>query len=411
MTRRRLGRWWQGAVVLGVGILGFGVLFVVRDRLEQIDPPRVLPVVATASARTTSGAILVRGGGTVRPSAEVAIAAEVGGRVAWVSPAFVSGGWIVRGEELVRVDPTAYENAVAVAQAEVEQEQVNLLEAEAEAEMAAEEWRRLAVRNGLDLEPPNALVARRPQLEAASAALRRAEARLADARMAMEQTSVRAPFNGIFREESANPGQIVVPGEPLGWIYSANDVEVVVRLSYEDAALVDRLWEARPGYTDTRIPAEVKVEYAGAVYGWSGFVHRAEAALHDRTRMVTVVVRVPRPFEIERDQPGRPPLLVGGYATVDIQGRSFDRYAVIPVDALREGDVVWAVREDSLLAITPVTRIQEVEDVVTVLGPIEDGDLVIVSALPFVTDGMTVRVGTDPGRPGASPSAGPMGRR
>ena len=394
-------RWLQGAAVLGVGVLGFWLLVALRERPIQVDPPRFAAAVSTQPARTGSGAIRVEGGGTVRPSAEVPIAAEVGGRVAWVSPAFVGGGRTTRGEVLLRIDSTFHENAVDVAVADVEQEQVDLLEAEAEARQAMDEWSRVAARSGLDSEP-NVLITRRPHLEAASAALRRAEARLEDARTALRHTSVRAPFDGIFREASVSPGRIVAPGEPLGRIYGADDVEVVVRLSDEDASLVDRLWDARPDDPGTRIAAEVRSRYGDTEYSWNAYVHRAEPALHELTRMVTVVLRVPRPFDEAAGQPGRPPLMIGGYVTVAIEGRSFDHYVVIPASALREGDVVWTVREDTLLAITPVTPVQEVDAEATVLGPIDAGDLVVVSELPFVTDGMAVR---------ATAASGQVGRR
>ena len=398
MTREHWRRWFQGTAVLGVGVLGFWLLLALRQRPIRLDPPRVPAAVSTQPARAGSGAIRVRGGGTVRPSAEVPVAAEVGGRVVWISPAFVGGGRVSRGEVLLRIDSTFYGNAVDVALADVEQEQVDLLEAEAEVRQAIDEWGRMADRNRVDSVPPNVLATRQPQLRAARAALGRAEARLEDARRALQHTSVRAPFDGIVREATVSQGRIVASAEPLGRIYGAGEVEVVVRLSDEDAALVDRLWDARPGRPGTRISAEVVSEYGGAEYRWDAYVHRAEPALHALTRMVTVVLRVPRPFEKAADQPGRPPLMIGDYATVAIEGRSFDHYAVIPAAALREGDVVWTVREDSLLAIVPVEPVQRTDAEATVLGPIEAGDPVVVSELRFVADGMAVRIAPALGR-------------
>ena len=91
------------------------------------------------------------------------------------------------------------------------------------------------------------------------------------------------------------------------------------------------------------------------------------------------------------DDPRRPPLLIGSYATVDIEGTSFENYAVVPADAVRDGDVLWTVRDDTLLVMTPVQPVQEVDDEAVVLGAIADGTPVIVSMLLFVTEGMTVR--------------------
>jgi len=106
---------------------------------------------------------------------------------------------------------------------------------------------------------------------------------------------------------------------------------------------------------------------------------------------VDVVLRVPDPFEPDERQPDRPPLLIGTYATADIEGSRFDRYVVVPSAALRDDDVVWALVSDTILVMTPVERIQEVEDRAYVLGDLPDGAPVIISDLPFVTDGMTVR--------------------
>ena len=94
-------------------------------------------------------------------------------------------------------------------------------------------------------------------------------------------------------------------------------------------------------------PVEVTSEYGGRTYTWTGYVDRAEAALDEQTRTVGVIVRVPRAFEPTPEQPARPPLLIGSYANADIEGRTFDRYTMIPAAALRENGVVWTVRSDT----------------------------------------------------------------
>ena len=381
----------QGAIVLGVGMLGFALLFGMRAEPEEVEPPRVIPTVSTVPARVTQGAIKVRGGGTVRPSAEVTIASQVGGRVVWTSPALVSGGRFVENEPFLRIDPADYENAVEAAEADVAQREVALLEAEENARLALDEWARLAARENLDPTPPNALVTRQPQLDAAKAALRSAAARAEDARLALERTWIRAPFNGIVREETVDLGQFVAAGQAVGRLYATDVVEIVVPLSDNEAALIERLWSARAGDAATRIPVEITSEYGGMEYAWSGYVDRAEAALDEQTRTVDVVVTVPEPFAPAEDDPRRPPLLIGSYATVDIEGASFEEYAVVPAAAVRDGDVLWTVENDTLLVMTPVEPIQEVDDEAMVLGPIADGTPVIVSMLLFVTEGMTVR--------------------
>ena len=393
----RLRPWQQGAAVLGIGVAGFGLMLVFRARPIELEPPPQIPVVTTRPARADSGVIRVRGSGTVRPRAETTVAPQVGGRVVWVSPSFVSGGRFRRGEPLFRVDPADYENAAAAAEADVAQRQVAVMQAEEEVELARGEYERLARREGLEPDPgaASALLLREPQLEAARAALRSAEARLDDARLALERTWVRAPFDGIVRDESVDQGRFVTPGLAVGRIYATDALELVVPVSDDRAALIDGLWDVRPGGAGPRIPAVLQAEFGGSRYRWDAVVDRAETALDEQTRTVDIVLRIPDPFAPAPDQPDRPPLLLGAFAIADIAGVRFDRFVRVPSAGIRDEDgrdAVWAVEDDSLLVGKSVEVIQRVEDTTYVLGDLPDGEPIVVSPLPFVTNGMRVRV-------------------
>ena len=104
------------------------------------------------------------------------------------------------------------------------------------------------------------------------------------------------------------------------------------------------------------------------------------------------MVRVPRPFEPTQVQPDRPPLLIGSYATVDIEGTTFDQFAIVPAAAVHDDGMVWTVESDTILVMKKIEFVQEIEEVAIVLGALDAGTPVIVTALPFVTDGMTVQV-------------------
>lgn len=391
---RGLSGWQQGLAVLALGVAGLVLMLVLRPSPAEVEPPRQVPTVTTVEVRAEEGPIRVRGSGTVRPSAEVTVASQVGGRVSWVSPSYVSGGRVGRGEPLFRIDPADFENAVEAAEAEVAQRRVGVMEAEEEVALAREEWARIARREGLDPDPDSAsaLVLRQPQLQAARAALQSAEARLEDATLALERTWVRAPFDGVVRDESVDLGQFVAAGQGAGRLYATEAVEVVVPMSDGQAALIGGLWGARAGDERTRIPARVEAAFGGRRFSWDAYVDRAETALDEETRTVDVVLRVPNAFGEDPEQPDRPPLLLGTFARADIEGRAFERYFVIPATALRDDGTVWLVRSDTLLAMAPVELIQRVEDSAFVHGALEEGDPVIVSQLPWVTDGMTVRV-------------------
>jgi RND family efflux transporter MFP subunit len=396
----RLSYGQKAVTILAAGLLGFVLLILLRPRPPQQEPPRRLPLVAAVPVEVRSGHLSVFGNGTVRPRSEVAISPQVGGRVEWVSPDLVSGGRFQAGDVLFRIEPADYQNAVEIASAEVAERRVAVLQAKEERELAVEEYDRLRAREGIDIPRDSSelgsLVFREPQLEAARAALRRAQARLEDAKLALSRTRVRAPFDGVVRSEALDIGQYVAPGQTAASIYSIDEVEIVVPLTDDAVSLIAGLWTGRAAPDRKPIPATVSATFGNREFEWAGYVDRAEGALDEETRTVDVVVRVPDPFSPDSGT-GRPPLLLGTYVDVSIEGVELDHYVVVPRGAFRDGDVIWLAEADSVLRVTPAELIQEAGESVFLEADVTPGDRVIISPLDVVTDGMGIRVAEDSG--------------
>ena len=232
--------------------------------------------------------------------------------------------------------------------ADVAARQVALLEAEGQAEIAAVEYESFSRRQGSDALPePSPLTLRQPQLQAAEAALARDQARLAEARLALSRTGIVAPFDGYVRAESVDVGQIVAPGQVVGSLFAADAAEVVVSLSGSDAALIPGLWELRAGDDSRQVSARVIAEYGEQSFAWNGYSDRAEASVDPQTRTVDVVIRVPDPFSagtpVNGTPPGgNPPLLVGEFVDVEIEGAVLSNIFRIPRAALQPDDDLLA---------------------------------------------------------------------
>ena len=395
------------SALISAGILGGAIVVAVimvnlRPEPPVREPPSTAPFVTTGVSTVEEGAIPVHGAGTVRPRAEIDVAAQVGGTVTWVAPSFQGGGRVRADEVLFRIEDADYLNRVQQAQANVAAQQVALLQEEERARIARDEYQRLQRRSGAGASGgASALTLRQPQLEAARAALARDSAALADARLALSRTEVKAPFSGAVRSESVDPGQFVAPGQSVGRLYADDAAEVVVPLSDADAALIPRLWNLVAGDGNRSVRATVSAAYGDARYSWSGYVDRAEAALDEQTRTIDVIVRVPNPFRGGTPEEGGaatagsgssgPPLLVGQFVDVRIDGVAPERYFALPRAALRTGNEVWAVRGGNTITIVPVRVLQRIDDVVYVTGGLEDGQMVVVSGIQIATEGMQVR--------------------
>ena len=318
-----------------------------------------------------------------------------------VSANLQSGGHVSAGEVLVLIDPADYENRVQQAEADVATQRVALLQAEEEVQIARteyEQFRARESRRGNGAAPPSPLVLREPQLQAARAALARAEAQLRDAELVLSRTEVTSPFDGRVRNEVADVGRIVAPGQSLGQIYASDAVEVVVPVSDDDAFLIPNLWSLQAGDDDRSIPATVTIEYGARSFFWEGYVDRAETALDEQSRTIDVVVRVPDPFSpgqaIEGDSEtgAAPPLLVGQFVQIAIDGLELADYFILPRRALRPGDEVWTIAADGRAQIVAVEVLQETDEQLYVLGDLIEGQLVIVAGITVATNGMEVRV-------------------
>ena len=178
-------------------------------------------------------------------------------------------------------------------------------------------------------------------------------------------------------------GQYLRAGDKVATIFCTEAAEITVYLESADLG-----WINAPGLTGNGAPgspAQVQVDFAGRALSWEGRVVRTGAKVDERTRLVPVVVRVDKPYA------RRPPLTVGLFAKVTIQGRELDSAAMIPRSALRQGDVVWVVGQGNDLKFRKVSVAHFQRDTVMIRGGLKSGERVVVSSLGEVTDGMLVR--------------------
>lgn len=377
--------------ILVAGVIIFNLLLAFKPTPPKSERARVVPLVTTIKPETRTGALIIKGNGTVRPTREINLVSEVAGKIVSMSPSAVSGGFFQRGATLFKIDPTDYNNAVSVAEAEVTQRQYELLLAQEEVTIAREEWERLQKRKDASTTPAESelgsLVLKEPQLKLAASLLKSAEARLADAQTRLERTNLSAPFSGRVRSKQVDIGQYVGPGQIVATVYNTDEVEIAIPLQSGDAALIGNLWQ-RDQNRRIDIPARVYSTFGNETFEWEGYVDRTEGALDATTRTVNVVIRVKNPYK--ESSASHPPLLIGTFVSAEIEGTSLDSFFVLPRAALKENNTVW-VYADGKLEVHDVEVIQEEEGSVFIKAGLAASDQLISSKLDVFTDGMEVR--------------------
>lgn len=370
------------AILIGAMTAG-AALIATKPEIETIETERAAVVVRALEAHPTTVQMLVRSQGTVAPRTESELIPEVSGRVEWVAPSLVTGGFFEQGDVLLRIDPVDYTAAVERARAQ-------RARAQGEYEYAAS---RLARQVRLSHES----VASASQYDDAQRAARVTQATLEEAKVALaqaqrdlERTEVRAPFAGRVRNERVDVGQFVSRGASIGTLYATDYVEIRLPIPDEDLAYLDMpLWN-RAGANDAGPAVLLRARFAGALHEWPGRIVRTEGEIDKRSRVVHVVARVENPYE-PGEHPGRPPLAVGLFVHAEIVGPSIRDVIELPRSALREGRDVLVVDLDDRIRIRSAEVVRVDRERAFVRLELAPGERICISVLQVVLEGMKVQ--------------------
>ncbi|MCF8041492.1 MAG: efflux RND transporter periplasmic adaptor subunit [Desulfarculaceae bacterium] len=378
---------WQ--ILLVVILLAAGAAALAAFALSKKPPSRkvaqvVSPMVRIVEVGREPVQVSIYGEGTVTPMAQPVLAAEVAGRVVYVSPHMMPGGSFKKDELLVKIEQKDYRLALTLAEASVKAAETNLQTTKEEAASAREEWLLLDKDSGKKFGEPPALLVKEPQIAQYQASLEAAQAQVEQARLNLQRTEVRAPFDGRVVSENVDLGQYLTKGGAIATVFSTEAAEINVHIEDKDLA-----WLDVPGLTTQSkqgSAAVVTAEFAGRRLSWQGRIVRALGQVDQSTRLVGVVVRVDHPYAT------LPPLPMGAFVKVDLIGHTLPQASLIPRAALRQGDVVWLVGPDGKLQFTKVqVARQEAEQ--ALLNPgLPAGSKVVTTNLREVSDGMKVRM-------------------
>jgi RND family efflux transporter MFP subunit len=350
-------------------------LYFTRPPAEIAVPEESVVTVDVAEVVKQNVRIEVQAQGTVTPVQETTILAEVKGRIIEVAEAFHVGGFVSRGDVLLRIDPRDYQTSLLHAQAALESAESLLVQEKGRAQVALREWEKLP-KNSQRTEEAKDLYLRKPQLEEADANLLAAQADLNTARDNLERTIIRAPYDALIRQKQTDLGQFVGAGTPLADIFSVETAEV--RLPIPQSKLDYLELPGLEGY-ENGSAIDLYTDVSGDIKHWSARLHRTEGVFDERSRVLFTVARIDDPYGLRH--PDRLPLRVGTFVNANIEGRELNDVVVLPRYILRAGGYVWVVDESMHLRNRKVTSLRTGGDQIYISAGLADGDLVSLTSL------------------------------
>jgi len=378
--RRRLWAWVAGAAVLAaVGIAGFTAL----------GGARTVETAAVTTAYPSQAVTLLNATGYVVAQRKAAVASKATGRLEWLG--VMEGSRVRKDEVIARLenrDVTAQREqaaaSVKVAAANLEQTRAELRDAEANLKRSQD----LAAKSYISGSALDSAVARfdkaRAGVQSGEASLAVAQANLKVADVALDQTLIRAPFDGVVLTKSANVGDTITP-----FSQAADTKGAVVTIADMDTLEVEAdVAESSLGKVKVGQPCEIQLD-AVPDHRFPGVVNRIVPTV-DRAK-ATVLVKIKF---LERDSRVLPDMSAK-VAFLEREVSAGDRkpVTVVPKQAVveRAGEKAVFVVKDGRAVLTRVEGGRAIGDLVQVAG-VAAGDRVIVKPLDRLADGDRVKV-------------------
>lgn len=327
--------------------------------------------------------------GLVEPARDIVLSPRVGGQIITMHEAFVPGGIISEGQELLRIDPADFERLVTARRSALREVQAELAIEQGRQEVARQEFELL----GEEISPEDrSLVLREPQIESIRARLQAAEAELDQAKLDLERTTVRAPFDAQILTRQVNVGSQVSPGDALGRLVGVDEYWVMASVPLRDLR-----WLRFPaeGEAGSRVRVRHDAAWAPGEYREARLA-RLIGTVNQQTRLARVLVTVPDPLARET---GGPPMILGTLVELVIEGRPLENVVRLGREHLRQDDTVW-VMAGGELEIREAAVVFRDAQYAYIRSGVEAGEHIVTTSLATVTEGLPLR------RPGESAEEG-----
>ncbi len=339
--------------------------------------------------------------GTVKPRTQSVLFAQVSGQINSVSEQFRDGGFFEKGDVLIQLDDRDHKAEVNIATASLMSAKQQLQEEVARGKQAAIDWERLGKGK-----TPNELVLRKPQLEAAKAAVMSAQAQFDKVNLSLERTKIVAPYAGRILKKNVDIGQVISSNTQLADIYAADTVEVRLPIKNKDLPLITLPEEYRTSSNAAEVNRNFnRVEFSSDLMGaqsWNGTIIRTESAIDSVSQQLYVVGQIDSPFDENSSNSAQ--IKIGQYVTAVIKGKALTNVIVIPSSAIYQGSYVYTVENNVLLRKEIQLSWQNGSEAIVSSG-LNANDELVLTSLGQVSSGTPVAIN------GKTPKAPKRGKK
>ncbi len=362
-------RFWKW--LLALAVLALAATFWWAGAAQVV---QTTPVVQAFPSQTLS---VLNASGYVVAQRKAALSTKATGRLEWLGVA--EGSLVKKGEVLARLESTDTRAQLDQAKAQVLVSQAELTEAELVAKRSAQ----LLAQKFISSASHDSAIAR---LDRAKANLAAAQAAQSIARANLDQTEIRAPFDGVVLTKNANVGDNITP-----FSSAADSKGAVVTIADMSTLEVEAdVSESNLGRLAIGQPAEIGLDalpgerFSGSIIRMVPTIDRSKATRLVKVKFDAIDPRVlpemsAKVVFLERalsDAERKPIVAVSGQAVAIRDGKP----VVYLIDGDRVKEVALAAGVEPKGDLVPVVNLQPGQRVVIRPGDIKDGQRIKIAS-------------------------------
>jgi membrane fusion protein, multidrug efflux system len=347
---------------------------------EEVRPVKTVVILAADTSTVRSFP------GRVEASRMVDLAFQIPGLLAKIP--VTEGEKVSQGGLIAQLRQDEFQARLKVVQGQLDQAQAQLRAVEsrlANAKIEADSYSRLVDSSAVsqsehDLVETRYRVAQDDQ-RAQEAAVRGLEGRLTEASLQLEDSTLRAPYDGVVAQRLVDQGQNITPNAPVVRFQNVGEIDVVVDVpeafmaADSRAAAIQRSFAEFSTAPGRQFPVRFK---------------EVTQVADPKTQIFQVRFTMKTPANIT--------VLPGMTANVTITSRApkvAGNRILVPIEAVSKQatgeQVVWVLGSDQTVHRRPVKMGQPAGNDIEIVEGVHPGDRVIAAGVSFLREGMKVR--------------------
>ena len=346
------------------------------DPVEDAPAPDVIVQILTPEDIQ----VTINSTGTTKPLTQTVLNAEVGGEVIYRSKKFSEGSSVLAGEILAKIDDTDLQLQYKSALLQLANAEVQYSLQVAESEVAKEAWDKLGKGKGSDL------ALKKPQLKQTEALMEVAKAQVNSAKKKLNKTEIVAPYSGRIQSSNIDIGTTIVPGQPLGAMYTSSEIEVTLSVKDNDLQFLSIPMDGRKLNPSEQAKVSIKSFYKGRNQTWEGKLERVDGVIDPITRMINLIAVFKNDF-IETDKPSLP---IGLFVEAQIDGIILKNVFRVPVNAISENNEVFIIDKNNQLQSRSILVLKKYNEFVIAKDNLKAGERLVITKLSTASNGITV---------------------